>query len=527
MKNIFTPLIVLICLMATAQAQSLVRGPYLNIGTPESMIVRWRTDTPVTGKVMYGTDMNSLTLSASASSQGTEHVVKITGLSPATKYYYTITDANNNTYQQTDAERYFQTSPEVGSKDPVNIWVIGDFGNGSQEQIDVRNSYERFTNNDHTDVWLWVGDNAYEDGTDQEYQDNVFTYYPDQFKNTVVWPCPGNHDYGSVDIFNKGPYYDIFTLPTNGEAGGEPSGEEGYYSFDYGNVHFVSLNSEYLPWFISSSGQMIKWLEDDLANNTQDFTIVYWHKPPYSKGSHDSDTETYMGLMRNFVNPVVEKYGVDLVLTGHSHAYERSYLMKGHHDVSGTFTSSMIVDSSKGHPTPFVKERDAADPDQGTVYAVVGCSGKLSGSVPLDHPSTYFATDDYHGSMVLTVDSNLLTARFIDTSGTIRDEFMIQKTFANDTLTRVAELRSMEDDVTIYPNPVSDQLTIEMRTSSPGFFTVELMDMKGNIVLTRQTKVTDKLTEHFDLSLLPQGNYVARIRHNGAKDLMRKISVLR
>lgn len=513
--------------VTAAQAQTIVRGPYLNIGTPESMVVRWRTDSPVMGKVLYGTDENNLSLSATTSSSGTEHVVKISGLTPSTKYYYTITDANDNNYQSTDSERYFQTSPVVGSKDPVNIWVLGDFGNGSQAQLDVRDSYERFTNNDHTDVWVWLGDNAYSDGTDQEYQDKVFTAYPDQFKNSVVWPCPGNHDYGSVDIFNNGPYYDIFTLPTNGEAGGEPSGEEGYYSFDYGNVHFVSLNSEYLPWFISSSGQMIEWLEDDLAQNTQDFTVVYWHKPPYSKGSHDSDTETYMGLMRNFVNPVCEEYGVDLVLTGHSHAYERSYLMKGHHDVSSTFDVSMIVDSSKGHPTPFIKDRDAADPNQGTVYAVVGCGGQLSSSGDLDHPSSYFSTNHYHGSMVLIVDSNLLTARFIDTSGTIRDEFQIQKTFANDTISNVTELRSLEKDVTIYPNPASESLTIEMATSSPGFFTVELLDLNGNIVLTRQTKVADKIVEHFDLSRLAQGNYVARIRHNGAKDLLRKITVVR
>lgn len=526
MKKLLS-LIALTAIVASVQAQNIVRGPYLNIGTPESMIVRWRTDSPVTGKVMYGTDMNDQYLSASTSAAGTEHVVKIAGLTPATKYYYTITDSDNNNYQSVDAERYFQTSPVVGSKDPVNIWVIGDFGNGSQQQIDVRDSYERFTNNDHTDVWLWVGDNAYEDGTDQEYQDNVFNYYPDQFKNTVVWPCPGNHDYGSVDIFNNGPYYDIFTLPTNGEAGGEPSDEEGYYSFDHGNVHFVSLNSEYLPWFISSSGQMIEWLKDDLAQNTQDFTVVYWHKPPYSKGSHDSDTETYMGLMRNFVNPVCEEYGVDLVLTGHSHAYERSYLMKGHHDLSNTFDVSMIVDSSKGHPIPFVKERDAADPNQGTVYAVVGCSGKLSSSVPLNHPSTYFATDNYHGSMVLIVDSNLLTARFIDTTGTIRDEFHIQKTFANDTVSNVTVLRSLENNVQIYPNPVSESLTIEMTTPSPGFVTVELIDMNGNIVLTRQTKVIYKMTERFDMSLLPQGNYIARVRHNGAKDLTRKVTVVR
>lgn len=524
-------LYLLLCLLASAATmatgQSITRGPYLNIGTTESVIIRWRTDSPVVGKVVFGTAENSQNLSSAENSVTTEHEVKISGLNPATKYYYTLTDANSSTYQGNDSDRYFQTSPEVGSREPITIWALGDFGNGSAGQLGVRNGFESHTNNQHTDVWIWLGDNAYGDGTDAEYQSKVFEVYPDQLKNTVVWPCPGNHDYGSIDLLNNGPYYDIFSLPENGEAGGEPSGEEGYYSFDYGNVHFVSLNSEYIVWFLTSSSQMVEWLRDDLEQNTLDFTIVYWHKPPYSKGSHDSDTETYMALMRSVINPVIEEYNVDLVLTGHSHGYERSYLLNGHHGQSNSFNWSMAPDTTKGSPIPYLKQLDAATPNQGTVYATVGCGGQLSTSGDLNHPAMYYSTNNWHGSMVITVDSLLLTARFIDTMGTVRDEFMIQKTLPQDTTVDAGNLRSLDDYVRIYPNPAQTELTMALRSEKPVFFLAELYDLNGHIVATRHVKVNGTHQEKIDVSHLPQGNYLLSIRQNGAEKLVKKVMVLR
>ena len=55
--------------------------------------------------------------------------------------------------------------------------------------------------------------------------------------------------------------------------------------------------------------------------------IAYWHQPPYTKGTHDSDTEIMCIEMRQNIMPILEQYGVDLVLNGHSHGYERSYLI--------------------------------------------------------------------------------------------------------------------------------------------------------------------------------------------------------
>ena len=150
----------------------------------------------------------------------------------------------------------------------------------------------------------------------------------------MLWPTLGNHDGRSADSTTEsGPYYDIFSLPRNGEAGGVASGTEAYYSFDYGNMHFICLDSNETDR--SADGAMMTWLEADLAANDKEWVIAFWHHSPYSKGHYDSDELGRSIDLRQNAVPLLERYGVDLVLTGHSHSYERSYLIDGHYGLSG------------------------------------------------------------------------------------------------------------------------------------------------------------------------------------------------
>lgn len=222
LKFIPSIIFLLLFLMDTLQAQQITRGPYLQMGTPTSMMVRWRTDVAVVGKVNFGSDTASLQYSVEESAATTEHIIEVTGLNPGTVYHYNI-GTLSSVLLEGNSDMYFKTSPPPGSHQRVRIWAIGDFGNASPGQINVMNSYMNYTGSIHTDAWIWLGDNAYGDGTQQEYQDKVFNIYTGPFRKIVAWPAPGNHDYGSIDFSNNGPYYDIFSLPTNGEAGGEPS----------------------------------------------------------------------------------------------------------------------------------------------------------------------------------------------------------------------------------------------------------------------------------------------------------------
>jgi len=408
------------------------RGPYLQSGTPEAVTVRWRTDVATDSRVRWGSAPGSLDQVADDPTTTTEHSVRITGLSPATTYFYSI-GSTTNPLDGDDAATRFTTPPAVGTAQATRVWVLGDSGTASAGARAVRDAFDGFTGARATDLWLMLGDNAYDSGTDLEYQAGVFDTYPDHLRRAVLWPTIGNHDAASADSATQsGPYYDIFELPTAGEAGGVASGTEAYYSFDWANVHFVCLDSQESSRLPGSP--MLTWLADDLQATDQRWVVAFWHHPPYSKGSHDSDTESQLVQMRTNVLPILEAHGVDLVLTGHSHSYERSVLLDGHYGLSTTLAAGMIVDPGDGDPAgdgAYAKEGAGALPHGGAVYAVAGSSGQASGG-RLDHPVMQVSLNAL-GSLVLDVDGEVLDARFLDSSGLVRDRFSIVKTVPTPT----------------------------------------------------------------------------------------------
>lgn len=110
----------------SALADMLVRPPYLQSGTPTSMIVRWRTDVPSDSVVHYGVSDGALGVTASNSTVTTDHEVVITGLSPYTKYYYDV--GKTGQVLAATADQSFVTSPVVGTCQPIRIWAVGDSG---------------------------------------------------------------------------------------------------------------------------------------------------------------------------------------------------------------------------------------------------------------------------------------------------------------------------------------------------------------------------------------------------------------
>ena len=411
----------------TAATAQLLRGPYLQLGTPTGLVVRWRTDVATDSRVRYGFSPQSLASVADDPAPTTEHRVALSGLAPETAYFYSVGSSAGPPLAGGDADHTFVTSPTAGLARPTRIWVVGDSGTADANARAVRDAYEAFAADRRADLWLMLGDNAYVAGTDAEYQAAVFDMYPRELRTTVLWPTLGNHDGASADSATQtGPYYDIFTLPRAAEAGGVASGTEAYYSFDYGNLHFVSLDS--FESDRSPTGPMLTWLAADLAANHRDWVIAYWHHPPYSKGSHDSDADGWMTDMRENALPILESLGVDLVLTGHSHAYERSYLLDGHYGTSDTLVPSMVLDGGDGRPEgdgAYGKPSPGPAPHEGAVYSVVGCSGQVSGGT-LDHPAMFISLSQL-GSLVLDVDGATLTARFLGTGGAVLDSYTVIK----------------------------------------------------------------------------------------------------
>lgn len=149
---------------------------------------------------------------------------------------------------------------------------------------------------------ITLGDNAYSDGTDEEFRTK---YNPTwgQFKS-ITFPSAGNHDYetpGAAGYFN---YF--------GSRAGERG--KGYYSFDVGDWHFIALNSNIAR---DTNSTQLNWLRGDLAANTKPCTAAYWHHARFSRGDHGDNTSVvpfYQALYNA---------KADLVLVGHDHDYER------------------------------------------------------------------------------------------------------------------------------------------------------------------------------------------------------------
>jgi len=410
-----------VCSAALIEAASFVRTPYLQLGAPTSASICWRVDVASVLTVRYGKDSSDLKSVSTASPNSTNACVSLTGLSPATKYYYQVYDGN--TRLAGTSEQYFVTHPPVGEKGAYKFWIIGDAGTLYSEQFAVRDAFLSINKGPHTDGFIMLGDNAYENGTDSELTKKMFNVYPTIMSSTFTWSCIGNHE----SYTSKGaPYLDAFNFPTQGQSGGVASNTELYYSYDYGNIHFISLAS--IVASRSATGPQMEWLKQDLQATRQEWIVVYFHHPPYTWGSHNSDTEKeHIEMRQNFL-PVLEQYGVDIVYGGHSHNYERSFLLDsayGNSTDNKNKSNRVILDKRSGNPAttgPYIKTSKTAG-HKGTVYVVDGSSGKVSPIKGL-HPMHYIQLR-VEGSVILTINDTVATHKFYDKSGKLLDEFQL------------------------------------------------------------------------------------------------------
>jgi len=454
-KTMILFLSVALCLAETGFAQKkkepgaatepvrLIRGPYLQVATSTGIMIRWRTDVSARSKVYYGSTAGKLDLSVEDHTLLNEHKIKLSGLKPDTKYYYSIGDLKDTL--QGNSENYFVTLPEPGKIGHYRIAALGDCGDNSINQRQVKDQMLKYMGTEGINAWILLGDNAYQDGTDSEYQSKFFNIYKDDLlKKYALFPTPGNHDYHDRDFNAKRAqethetaYYQNFSMPTEGESGGTPSHTQAFYSFDIGNIHFISLDSygkeENAYRLYDTIGPQVQWVKKDLAaNKNKGWVIAFWHHPPYTMGSHNSDKEAELiEIRKNFIG-VLERAGVNLVLNGHSHDYERSRLMRGHYGPESTFdakihnlsSSSGKNDGSK-NSAPY--QINAAK-NVGTVYVVSGSAGKLGGQQPeFPHNAMYYSDANHGGACILDVQGNKLELKWVNADGQIRDQFTIIK----------------------------------------------------------------------------------------------------
>lgn len=289
---------------------NLVRGPFVQLPSPGAVAIVWRTDALTGSQLDWGPDTNYTGGSVFSTNPVRHHLAMLTNLAPGSTNFYRLR-CGGVTLDEGASFR----APCAGGQ-AFRFGVIGDFGDyddAAHTQVATR------VNALGLDLLLTVGDNVYDYGQAGGYDPAIFRPYAPTLRRAAMMPAIGNHDerLGNIVWFTNN-----FVLPGNGPAGHL----ESVYSYDYGDVHFVAIDSN--PVDDGETNvilEIVTWFTNDLATATSFWKVVYFHHPPFtSESGHGEET----GMQEHFV-PHFEHYGVQLVLQGHNHHYERINPIRG------------------------------------------------------------------------------------------------------------------------------------------------------------------------------------------------------
>jgi hypothetical protein len=347
---------------APTQSISVVRPPSLQSMRPDGVTVMWATLQPGTGYVRYASSgtrpglVRARRRTYFPSETGMpfayeQYQADLAGLKPNRQYVYS---AMVNGQQIGDARLcHFRTA----GPGPLDFLVFGDSGQATPEQFAIASRMAL----EHPSFILHAGDIAYMDGTFAQFHSNYFQCYSGLMSCIPFFTTPGNHDYLTNDA---AAYLALNSMPDRTV----PINDRGrYYSFDWGNAHFVSLDSNVpLEQAAEGNGRMLAWLENDLKFTRAFWRIVFFHHPPYATGLNQGDIHS--SWAREKIVPILESNGVQVVFSGHEHSYHRS------------------------HP---VRDNTVTTQGDGTLYITSGGGG--AGLYPVfAHPLLAFSKSSHH-----------------------------------------------------------------------------------------------------------------------------------
>lgn len=373
---------------------TLVRGPYLQqIGAAQAIVV-WATRQPGSASVEYRAGAGPLAVAQATSTYRSssatglpdyyQHEAVLTGLAANTLYQYDLRVAGADPTPGVVDE--FRTAPPTGTG-TIRFVAFGDSGTGSSAQAAIAGRLDAET----FDFALHTGDVVYSSGTYAQFESFFFPYYSAWLRRKAIFPSIGNHDdrTGSAT-----PYRTLFVLPRDGATPTYPNNGERFYSFDYGPVHVICLDTEAAFLTLARRQEQIAWLTDDLqASQDRPWRVVYFHRPPYSSGAeHGSDL-----TVRQVFGPLFEQYNVQLVLNGHEHTYERS--------------------------VPWRESTNTAR--QAVTYVVTGGGG--AGLYTTGRSAWTAFSRAVHHYVRATMTATDLTLEAVDSSGTVLDRFTLDR----------------------------------------------------------------------------------------------------
>ena len=400
---------------AATAAITLTRGPYLQSVTTDSVVVAWETDTPASSRADYGPTA-AYGLVVSSTTPITHHALILTNLNPHAFYHYQVS-SDGQVLGGDDSFRAAASSTQTA-------FSFVAFGDTRTDAAAHRTVVDRIVALSPEFV-LHTGDFV-ANGSIAAQWDTFFSVEQDLLRQAPLFGALGNHEVNSTN------YFDAFHLP----------GNERWYSFDYGNAHFIALQIDGYADYAPGSAQYA-WLEDDLASTDRLWKIVFFHIPPHSSGSHGGDS-----AVRDALGPLFAQYGVDLVFNGHDHDYERS-----------------IVGD--------------------VVYIVTGGGGAPLRGQGNSHPYTVYFTSTYH-CVSLTISGRSLSSAGVRPDGTPFDAFTLQKDYVLYLPLVLRAHAPVRADFTAQPTAGIAPLTVAFTNTSAGAYTASLWAFGDGITSTVQ-----------------------------------------
>jgi tartrate-resistant acid phosphatase type 5 len=310
---------------------------------------------------------------------------------------------------------------------PNTFAVIGDYGLSGPNEAAVAQLVKSW----NPEYIITLGDNNYPEGATGTIDANIGQYYHDYIQPYVgsygngadtnrFFPCLGNHDWVTA---KAQPYLNYFKLP----------GNERYYDYTKGSIHFFVLDADPSePDGVSKTSVQAVWLKNKLANSTEKWKIVYFHQSPYCSDAVHGD-EPYMQWP-------FKTWGADIVLSGHSHIYER-----------------VIRDSFP--------------------YLVNGLGGQVIYDLAKITQGSQVRYNSNFGAMRVSITPDTLWFRFYTVSNVLIDAYPLIKNNSTDDIIKISYPKNSNKDrlINVYPNPSTGLFTFEICLKS---FRKEIFDIK-------------------------------------------------
>ncbi|UOQ71890.1 metallophosphoesterase [Hymenobacter cellulosilyticus] len=349
--------------------------------------------------------------------------------------------------------------------------AIGDYGSGSRAEQEVAALVHSW----RPDFVITLGDNNYDLGEATTIDTNIGQFYHDYIGNyqgkygpgateNRFFPSLGNHD---IYTGNGQPYLSYFSLP----------GQERYYDFVRGNVHFFVLNSNSSePDGIDSRSRQAQWLQQGLAASTAPWKVVYLHHPPYSSGEHGNTPEMQWPYCL---------WGASVVLAGHDHLYERIMV-------------------------------------NGLAYFVNGLGGKSIYSLHRPVPGSQVRYNDDYGAMLCTATPDSLVLRFITRAGKVIDTYSLQQSGQ-----AFGPLARTSGGLLILPNPLTENAAIEVRVPVTAETTLRVLDTTGRevVVLHRGVLAAGPHRIQWQRGRLAPGMYFLQLTNGCSTQTVRAVAL--